>query len=186
MLYIIINMILIIVESPSKIKKIQTYASSMFSEKVTCMASIGHIGNVSKAITAEDIKKFSFPYTIDKNKLKNVKKIIEVAKKSSKIYLATDPDREGEAIAYRIYQVLLKNKVNKNIIHRITFNAITHDEIEKGIKNARKIDMNMVNSQLCRTCLDQVIGFSLSKKLMKKFNAFNKYEHSTKSELNLN
>ena len=163
-------MILIIVESPSKTKKVKQYAEAVLNKTVVAMASIGHPGNIARAITLDDIKKFEFPYEINKAKLPNMKKIIDFAKKSELIYLATDEDREGEGIAYRVYLELLKARVNKNKIKRVIFHEITAKGIKEGLNNARELDFNLINAQVCRSCLDQVVGFALSKKLMNSSN----------------
>lgn len=159
-------MILIIVESPSKTKKIKQYAEALLKKPVIVMSSLGHPGNLSRAITLQDIEKFEFPYEIDKGKSQNMKKIIEFAKKAEVIYLSTDEDREGEGIAYRVYLELLKAKINKNKIKRATFHEITQKGVKEGLENSRDLDYNLINAQICRSCLDQVVGFALSRKLM--------------------
>lgn len=157
-------MILIIVESPSKIKKIKQYAEKILNDTVVCMASLGHIGNFSRAINSDDVQSFNFPYEVDSYKKQNLKKIIEFAQKAKIIYLASDPDREGEGIAHRLQEQILKHKI-KTKIKRVTFNEITEKGVKEGFKNIRDINTNLVNAQISRAALDQLIGYGLTGKL---------------------
>jgi DNA topoisomerase-1 len=156
---------LIIVESPSKIKKIKQYAENITKRKMAVYASLGHIGNFSKEITFDHLKKFDLPYTIDKAKMKNLKNILEAAKKASAIYIATDPDREGEAIGYRLKEYLKKNKIPVSKIKRINLNEITENGVKQAFKNIGDIDMNMVHAQIARSASDQIIGFIATRML---------------------
>ena len=159
---------LVIIESPNKIKTIAKYLGNNYQ----IIATIGHLRDIPKSnFNAFDPKTFEPKWKIIR-KPKDKKEIIDVidkqAKKAKKIYLATDPDREGEAIAWHVYDLLEKNEKDKCV--RITFNEITEEAIKKAIKNERKIQMAWVHSQFVRRILDRVIGYDLSKFVHKKFN----------------
>ena len=166
-------MVTIIVESPSKIKKVRQYAENTLKDKVACVASLGHIGSFSKEITIDDIKKFNFSYTLDKKKLKNLKNILSMAQKSKTIYIATDPDREGEAIGFRLKEYLTKNKVSKDKIKRINLNEITQDGVKKALNNVTDINDYAVKAQITRAALDQITGFLTSRMLWQALSGMN-------------
>jgi DNA topoisomerase-1 len=145
---------LIIVESPGKIKKIKSYLDSSYN----VMASIGHIRDLSKSYNAIDYNnKFTPKYEILKDKIKVVNNLKTACKKAKEIYIASDGDREGEAIAYHLVETL---KIKK--YKRIVFNEITKDAISNAITNPRKIDMDMFYSQQTRRILDRIVGYKLS------------------------
>jgi DNA topoisomerase-1 len=166
-------MVTIIVESPSKIKKVRQYAENVLKDKVACVASLGHIGSFSKEITVDDIKKFNFSYTLDKKKLKNLKNILSMAQKSKAIYIATDPDREGEAIGFRLKEYLVRNKISKDKIKRINLNEITLDGVKKAFKNVTDINDFAVRAQITRAALDQITGFLTSRMLWQALSGMN-------------
>ena len=155
---------LIIVESPTKAKTIKKYVDKNFS----VIASYGHICELSKkndGIIPSNSFYMNF-VDIERNK-KHIKKICTEAKNADEIFLAADPDREGEAICWHIYERLEKNLINKNI-HRISFNEITNKTVNDAICQPREINMNLVNAQLARRALDYLVGFNLSPLLWKK------------------
>ena len=159
---------LVIIESPNKIKTITKYLGKDYQ----IIATVGHLRDIPKSnFNAFDPKTFEPKWKVIR-KPKDKKEIIDVidkqARKSKKIYLATDPDREGEAIAWHVYDLLEKKEKDKCV--RITFNEITEEAIKKAIKNERKIQMAWVHSQFVRRILDRVIGYDLSKFVHKKFN----------------
>ena len=156
---------LVIVESPSKTKTIAKY----LGPKYKVVSSKGHIrdlattGKYGLGIDVED--DFKPNYTVIKGKSSVIKELKKDASNSDSIYLATDPDREGEAISWHIYDTL---KLNDNNYKRVVFNEITHDAVVNAFKSPRMIDMNLVKSQETRRMLDRIIGFRLSKLMQSK------------------
>lgn len=150
---------LVIVESPGKIKKIKSYLGTNYN----VMASVGHIRDLIKSYNAIDYKNnFQPKYEILKDKINVVNNLKKACKYAKEIYIASDDDREGEAIAYHLIEVL-KLKSYK----RITFNEITQKAIIYAISNPRKLDIDLVNAQQTRRILDRIIGFNLSPLLKK-------------------
>ncbi len=156
---------LVIVESPHKSKTIGEYLGKDYK----VVSSKGHIrdlatkGKYGLGVDIED--NFKPNYTIIKGKKKDVDELKKEVKKSDFIYLATDPDREGEAISWHLYDTL---GLTDNNYERIVFNEVTKDAILNSFKNARKIDQDLVNSQETRRILDRIIGFRLSKLIQSK------------------
>ncbi len=156
----------LIVESPSKAKSINKYLGSDFK----VLASVGHVRDLSAkndAIDTENDFKMKWE-TSDRGK-KVIKEITDAAKKSENLYLATDPDREGEAIAWHVEKLLRDNAaLSKLNIHRVTFNEITKNAVLDSLKSPREIDENLVNAYLARRALDFLVGFTLSPVLWRK------------------
>ena len=156
---------LVIVESPSKSKTIEKYLGSDYK----VVSSLGHIRDLSttgKYGFGIDIENdFKPNYEIIKGKKKLVNELKKDVKNSDFVYLATDPDREGEAISWHLYDTL---KLDKNKYKRIVFNEITKDVILSSFGKAREIDDNLVKSQETRRMLDRIIGFRLSKLMQSK------------------
>ncbi|MFC1770492.1 type I DNA topoisomerase [Candidatus Margulisiibacteriota bacterium] len=153
---------LLIVESPTKSKTISKYLGKDYIIKAT----YGHIRDLPAYRLGVNIKdNFSPYYTILKEKTKVLKELNTAAKKSAQVYIATDPDREGEAIAWHIAQSL---EVDPKKIKRIVFNEITKKAVTDSIKNCRDIDMQLVDAQQARRVLDRLIGYKLSPILSKK------------------
>ena len=155
---------LVIVESPSKSKTIEKYLGSDY----TVVASMGHIRDLSttgKFGLGVDVENdFAPSYVTMKGKSKVISNLKKLAKESDEVYLATDPDREGEAISWHLKETL---GLKKNY-ERVTFNEITKDVIIEAFKNTRDIDINLVKSQETRRILDRIIGFRLSKLMQSK------------------
>ncbi len=154
---------LIIVESPAKARTIKNFLGKEFE----VIASKGHIRDLPKhsfGIKIED-NRFEPQYRIDKDHSAIVKQIKELAKKSEKIYIATDEDREGEAIGYHIAKAIGKNPEE---LPRIVFHEITKNAIKNALENPRKIDMDQVNAQQARRLLDRIVGYKLSPLLASK------------------
>jgi len=152
---------LIIVESPTKSKTISKFLEDGFSVR----ASVGHVRDLPKSNKkAIDIKGGFIPhYEIDKDKVDILEDLKSIAEKSDEIYLATDPDREGEAIAWHVSEVLgLKNP------KRIVFHEITKDAIKEALEHPRKIDLGLVKAQEARRVLDRLVGYDLSGLIWKK------------------
>lgn len=147
---------LLIVESPAKAKTIKKYLGSGYD----IIASMGHVRDLPPNKLSVDIRhKFKPNYEIIKGKEKVTDEIKKLAKKSDKVYLATDPDREGEAISWHLAYILGLDLEDKN---RVTFNEITKTGIKKGMENSRKIDIDLVDAQQARRILDRIVGYKLS------------------------
>ncbi len=154
---------LIIVESPAKAKTIKNFLGKNYE----VIASKGHIRDLPKTsfgIKIED-DTFTPQYRVTKDHQDIAKKLKELAKKSDQIYIATDEDREGEAIGYHIANVIGKNPEE---LPRIVFHEITKTAIKNALKNPRKLDIDMVNAQQARRLLDRIVGYKLSPLLNKK------------------
>ena len=153
---------LVIVESPGKIKKIQ----SALGDDFVVMASIGHIRDLDESGLSIDIENgFRPEYVIPADKKKVVADLKKAASKASAIWLASDADREGEAISWHLYETLGLEDAKTR---RIVFQEITKPAILNAIQNPRKIDMNLVNAQQARRVLDRLVGFELSPVLWRK------------------
>ena len=147
---------LVVVESPAKAKTINKYLGKEFIVK----ASMGHIRDLPENELGVDIKNgFKPKYVTIKGKSKVIKELRETAKQVDRIYLAADPDREGEAICWHLKQIL---DSAKKPIYRITFNEITERAIKEAIKNPGDIDLNLVNAQQARRILDRLVGYQIS------------------------
>jgi len=157
---------LLIVESPSKAKTIEKYLEGAF----TVRASVGHIRDLPKSNKkAIDIEGGFIPhYEISKGKEKIVHELQHLAEKADEILLATDPDREGEAIAWHIETLLKEDKKLKAPIERVAFYEITKDAVLEALKNPRKIDTALRKAQEARRVLDRLVGYDLSGLIWKK------------------
>ena len=153
---------LVIVESPSKIKSIKKYLGPDYN----VMASKGHVRDLPKSKFGVDVDNGFKPQYInmaDKKEL--IKELQYAAANSDMVYLATDPDREGEAISWHLAQLL---SLNLNEANRVSFNEITESGIKAGMASPHKIDMNLVDAQQARRVLDRIVGYNLSPFLWKK------------------
>ena len=173
--YISNGMKLLIVESPSKAKTIEKYLSAKTLVKTDrdsfiVRASIGHIRDLPKSNKkAIDIEAGFVPhYEISKGKEKIVRELQELASKSNEIILATDPDREGEAIAWHIETLLNENRKIKAQIERVVFYEITKEAVSEALQHPRKIDTNLRKAQEARRVLDRLVGYDLSGLIWKK------------------
>ena len=158
---------LVVVESPAKAKTINKYLGSNYQVE----ASFGHICDLpSKNGSVDTEQDFEMKYEISSRSQAHIKKLCEIAKKSDEVILATDPDREGEAISWHIIRVLQAKKViSKNTkISRVAFNEITKKAVNEAIANPREIDQNLVDAQQARRALDYLVGFNLSPVLWRK------------------
>lgn len=148
---------LVIVESPAKAKTIKKYLGSDFD----VVASMGHVRDLPENRLSVDVKKdFKPKYEVIKGKEKLVEELKEAADKSDEIFLATDPDREGEAISWHLCKAL---KLENKKTYRISFNEITKNAVKASLKNAREIDMDLVDAQQARRVLDRVVGYKISR-----------------------
>ena len=157
---------LVIVESPAKAKTINKYLGSDY----TVLASYGHIRDLpSKNGSVDPENKFKMIWEVDSFSKKYLKEITDAAKESDKIILATDPDREGEAIAWHVKEYLNEKKLLKDKeIERVVFNEITKKAVIHGIENPRLIETNLVDAYMARRALDYLVGFNISPILLTK------------------
>jgi len=153
---------LVIVESPAKAKTISKFLGTKYKVK----ASVGHVRDLPKSSLGIDIdNNFEPKYITIRGKGPVIQELKKEAKKSDKVFLATDPDREGEAISWHLAHLL---DLDENEPIRIEFNEITKEAIQKAIKNPRAIDKNLVNAQQARRVLDRLVGYKISPLLWRK------------------
>ncbi len=153
---------LIIVESPAKANTIKKFLGG--STKV--VASMGHIRDLPKSKMGIDIENDFEPQYINiRGKASLIKELKKDAKNAKKVYLATDPDREGEAIAWHLAYIL---DIPEDAVCRVTFNEITKEAVQKAVKNPRKIDKDLIDAQQARRILDRIVGYKISPVLWKK------------------
>jgi len=157
---------LVIVESPAKSKTIKKYLGKDFE----VLASYGHVRDlVPKEGAVDTANKFEMKYQVIEKNDRHVQAISKALAKADTLYLATDPDREGEAISWHLYELLQKRKKLKNkTVHRIVFNEITKRAVQEAVANPRELSMDLVNAQQARRALDYLVGFNLSPLLWKK------------------
>ena len=147
---------LVIVESPAKAKTIKKYLGKDYK----ILASVGHVRDLpAKGLSVNTRKNFEPKYEIIEGKEKVIEELKKNSENSEKVYLATDPDREGEAISWHLAYILGLDSNKKN---RVTFNEITKNGVTNGMKHPRKIDMDLVNAQQARRILDRLVGYKLS------------------------
>ena len=153
---------LVIVESPAKAKTIKKYLGADFE----VMASMGHVRDLPKSKLGVDTEHdFKPVYTEMEDKKELIATLRDAAVNSDMVYLATDPDREGEAISWHLAQILALNMDENN---RVAFNEITKNGIQAGMKNPSKINLDLVDAQQARRVLDRIVGYKLSPFLWKK------------------
>ncbi|MBL8008312.1 MAG: type I DNA topoisomerase, partial [Ignavibacteria bacterium] len=154
---------LVIVESPSKAKTINKYLGKDFIVEAT----IGHIKDLPKSKMHVDLENgYEGTFQVIPGKEKVIDNLRKIASSSDKVYIATDPDREGEAIASDIADEVV---IDKKKIHRVLFNEITKNGIELAMKNSRKVDENLVSAQVARRVMDRILGYKVSPFLWKTF-----------------
>lgn len=152
---------LVIVESPAKAKTISKYLGKNY----TVEASMGHVRDLPKSKLGVDIEdNFNPKYITIRGKGELISKLKKAAKKADKVYLATDPDREGEAISWHLANIL---KISEDDTCRIVFNEITKSAVKESIKEARKINLNLVDAQQARRVVDRLVGYEISPILWK-------------------
>ncbi len=156
---------LIIVESPAKVKTIKKFLGKQY----TIDATMGHLIDMPKSSLGVDVEHDYEPkYITIRGKGELLAKLKKEAKKADRIYLATDPDREGEAISWHLRNELEKDEKNKAKITRITFNEITKNAVKNALKSPRDIDMDLVDAQQARRVIDRLVGYTISPLLWKK------------------
>ena len=153
---------LVIVESPAKAKTLEKYLGRDYQVK----ASVGHVVDLPKSKLGVDVKKdFAPDFHVIQAKKKVIDDLKKAAKGKEKIYLASDPDREGEAIAWHIADQVAKNHKN---VHRVLFNEITKKAVQEAIANPLELDRNKFDAQIARRVLDRLVGYQLSPLLWNK------------------
>ena len=149
----------VVVESPSKAKTINKY----LGDEYKVLASFGHVRDLpSKEGSVLPNEHFAMTWEISKDSTRHIKDIAQALKGADALYLATDPDREGEAISWHIREVLEEQKALKGIpVQRIVFNEITQRAIKEAIQKPRDLDQNLIDAYLARRALDYLVGFTL-------------------------
>ena len=160
---------LVIVESPAKSKTIKKYLGKDFD----VMASYGHVRDlVPKEGAVDPEHDFAMKYQLIERNARHVDSIVKAMKKSDALYLATDPDREGEAISWHLCELLKQRKaLDDKPVHRVVFHEITKRAVNEAIENARELSTELINAQQARRALDYLVGFNLSPLLWKKYAA---------------
>lgn len=160
-----IDMNLIIVESPTKAKTLSRFLGGDYSVEATT----GHIKDLPKSSLGVDVVNgFKPDYQMVEKRKDTIRKIKSAAKSAKNIYIATDPDREGEAIAEHVKEIITEDGSRDNALRRIVFHEITKSAVEEAIANPRDIDVNLVDAQTARRVLDRLVGYKLSPVLWKK------------------
>jgi DNA topoisomerase-1 len=157
---------LVVVESPAKAKTIKKYLGPDFE----VVASYGHVRDlVPKEGAVDPDKGFAMQYqVIDRNE-RHVQTIAKKLKQAEALYLATDPDREGEAISWHLYELLkIRRQIGKRPVHRVVFNEVTKRAVQEAVANPRELSVDLINAQQARRALDYLVGFNLSPLLWKK------------------
>jgi DNA topoisomerase-1 len=156
----------VVVESPAKAKTINKYLGSDYK----VLASYGHVRDLpAKDGSVRPDEDFAMSWDVDGKSAKRLAEIAEAARKADRIILATDPDREGEAISWHVLEVLRQKRALKGAqVQRVVFNAITRSAVTEAMKNPRDIDMELVDAYLARRALDYLVGFTLSPVLWRK------------------
>src|SRR4030066_873106 len=159
---------LIIVESPTKARTLSRFLGKEYQVEAT----MGHIKDLPKSKISIDIENnFKPQYEMVAKRIETIEKLKKESKKAKIIYIATDPDREGEAIAKHVEEVLTvngKSSISKDRLKRIVFHEITKEAVTEALENPRGIDKNLVDAQIARRVLDRLVGYKLSPLLWKK------------------
>ncbi len=156
---------LVIVESPAKAKTIEKYLGKDFK----VLASYGHVRDLPpKDGSVRPDEDFAMDWETYRDKQSRVKEIADAAKKADRLILATDPDREGEAISWHVQDLLAKRKALPKMVERVTFNAITKQAVTDAMKHPRDLDRDLIDAYLARRALDYLFGFTLSPVLWRK------------------
>ena len=156
----------VIVESPAKCKTVNKYLGSDY----LVLASFGHVRDLlAKDGSVQPDDGFSMQWEVSSRSKKHLKEIQDAVKEADTLYLATDPDREGEAISWHVREILQdKKKLKGKTVKRVTFNEITKSAVQEAFKNARELDTDLIDAYLARRCLDYLVGFNLSPVLWRK------------------
>ena len=157
-------MILILVESPNKARAVALYAREVFrNEKVLVRATLGHLRDLPKEKLGVNIPQAFRPEFVTRNS-KAISHLRPLVQSASQVYLAMDPDREGEAIAWHVTKVF-ERELRKKPVLRVSFNAITRKAVQAGLCQGRKINMRLVKAAVARRVMDRLIGYKISPRL---------------------
>src|SRR5579885_2129495 len=156
----------LVVESPGKVKSINKYLGSGYK----VLASYGHVRDLpSKDGSVKPDEDFAMTWDVEPKAAKRISEIAEATKSADRLILATDPDREGEAISWHLLEALNRRRAIKDAkVERVVFNAITRSAVTEAMRNPRQIDMELVEAYLARRALDYLVGFTLSPVLWRK------------------
>src|SRR5258708_24207680 len=155
----------VVVESPAKAKTINRYLGGGY----TVLASFGHVRDLPpKDGSVRPDEDFAMDWELYGDKARQVKAITDAAKTADRLILATDPDREGEAISWHVRELLAKRKALPKDVQRVTFNAITRDTVTRAMLHPRALDQDLIDAYLARRALDYLFGFTLSPVLWRK------------------
>jgi DNA topoisomerase-1 len=159
-------MILIIVESPTKARSIAQYARGAFAgEDVVVRACLGHLRDLPSVRLGVDIKNGFVPeYEILLDKQKVVSTLRSVVRQAERVILASDPDREGEAVAWHIVKIFERELAGK-LVERVVFHSITKESVQKGLNHPRPLDRQMVKAAIARRVADRLVGYTISPRL---------------------
>ncbi len=150
---------LVIVESPAKVKTIRKFLGTNYDVD----ASNGHVRDLPKSTLGIDVEHGYEPkYITIRGKGDILSKLRKEVKKAENIYLATDPDREGEAISWHLMKALKLDELEDKKVYRVSFNEITKTAVKNSLKSPRKLDMDLVDAQQARRMLDRMVGYSIS------------------------
>ena len=156
---------LVIVESPAKAKTIEKYLGKDFK----VLASYGHVRDLPpKDGSVRPDEGFAMDWELYRDKQKRFKEISDASKQATRLVLATDPDREGEAISWHVQELLRKRKTLPEKVDRVTFNAITKQAVTEAMKAPRELDQPLIDAYLARRALDYLYGFTLSPVLWRR------------------
>jgi DNA topoisomerase I len=156
---------LIIVESPHKARSVAQYARGALGGEITVRSCLGHLRDLPASELGVNVDQGFWPeYQISKNRTRTVATLRPIIRTVDRVILATDPDREGEAVAWHVTKVFEKELQGK-IVDRVTFNAITRNAVQTALKNPQPLDTRLVRAAVARRVMDRLIGFKLSPKL---------------------
>ena len=156
-------MILILVESPNKARAVAQYAREVFDEKILVRSTLGHLRDLpANGLGVDILQGFRPQYTIRSQK--TVAYLRPYIRDASQVFLAMDPDREGEAIAWHVTKVFAVELRRKRVL-RVSFNAITRNAVQKGLRQGRQIDQDLVKAAVARRVIDRLIGYKVSPRL---------------------
>jgi DNA topoisomerase I len=156
-------MILILVESPNKARAVAQYARELFDEKVVVRSTLGHLHDLPEGTLGVNIPQGFSPLYAIRNQ-KAVSYLRPFIRDAHQVYLAMDPDREGEAIAWHVTKVF-KTELHGKLVLRVSFNAITCEAVQKGLRQGREIDQALVKAAVARRVIDRLIGYKISPRL---------------------
>src|SRR3954449_6027870 len=155
----------VVVESPAKAKTIEKYLGGDYK----VLASYGHVRDLpAKDGSVRPDEDFAMDWEVYGDKQKRVKEIADLARKADRLILATDPDREGEAISWHVQELLRQKKALPPNVQRVTFNAITNSAVTEAMKHPRGLDEDLIDAYRARRALDYLVGFTLSPILWRK------------------